>query len=459
MDYLPPDLEGSGLTTLTQGKAFIELLRKGSNVTVTFIESAAAEPYVAKAPNNLSGGLASYFTSWGPNWDLSNNPSFAAPGSKILSTFPLALGSYAVEEGTSMACPYAAAAIALVGQARGTLDWRELNGIVTSTSRQLTWVDLTKVDPERRLAPVPQVGAGVIQAWDAAHAKGILSVTDIAFNDSRNHLAETSFTIKNTGSEDATYAIGHTPALTVYGYQPGSKALSRFPNTIADGVAAELVFGSSSITIPAGQSADVKVQCTPPGGVDAELLPVYSGFITLNGTNGDNLVLPYSGVAASMLENTRTFDTENPLGISLGRIGDRPPIPLAADTVFRLKKPVNVTNPGTLPSQPWPIARGATHLATAKSRVDVIPLNGTAPELPRQKWLGYDSVGISFGSKIDLLPRGSVRSVFTGILDDLKVVPEGRYRFVISVLKIFGDAENDADWEVAELVPFYIEYV
>ncbi|KAI9158047.1 peptidase S8/S53 domain-containing protein [Paramyrothecium foliicola] len=457
--FMPDGVAGVGVIPLSQGKAFVELLLDTSNVTVTLNDPLVSPPYISTMPNTLSGGLTSYWSSWGPNWDLSVNPSFGAPGSQILSTFPLALGSYSVEEGTSMACPFAAAALALVGQARGTLDGRELVRVLTSTARQLTWVDRVQVDPQGRIAPVVQAGTGLLQAWDATQVKGLVSVASISFNDSKHHLEEATFSLENTGSDEATYSIGHTPALTVYAFNEGSKKLATFPSRIADGAAAELEFSTASVKVAAGSSVEIKVKCTAPD-LDPELLPVYSGFITLNGTNGDNLVLPYSGVAASMTENTLVFDNENPLAISLTRNGDRPAFPVPADTVFRILKPVNITDPTQIPVQPWPIARAFTFIAYADSRVDVIPLNGTAPDLPRKKWLGYDSIGLSYGSRLQLQARGAiVRSVFTGLLDDLTVVPEGRYQFIASVLKPLGDPENEEHWEVAEIDPFYLEYI
>lgn len=66
--------------------------------------------------NNTSGGGASYFTSWGPSYELEMKPQFGTPGGNILSTLPLSQGGYGVMSGTSMATPLAAAIVALVSQ-------------------------------------------------------------------------------------------------------------------------------------------------------------------------------------------------------------------------------------------------------------------------------------------------------------------------------------------------------
>lgn len=58
--------------------------------------------YLEELDNNESGGDMALFTSWGPSWELHPTPQLAAPGENILSTFPVALGSYRVMSGTSM---------------------------------------------------------------------------------------------------------------------------------------------------------------------------------------------------------------------------------------------------------------------------------------------------------------------------------------------------------------------
>lgn len=63
-----------------------------------------------------SPGRVSAFTSWGPTFELKLAPSFGSPGAGILSTWPVALGSYAVASGTSMATPLVASIVSLVSQ-------------------------------------------------------------------------------------------------------------------------------------------------------------------------------------------------------------------------------------------------------------------------------------------------------------------------------------------------------
>lgn len=56
--------------------------------------------------DTISGGIMSYFSEFGPTFDLYGQPSASAPGGNILSTFPLSMGGLGVISGTSMSCPH-----------------------------------------------------------------------------------------------------------------------------------------------------------------------------------------------------------------------------------------------------------------------------------------------------------------------------------------------------------------
>ena len=89
-------------------------LLQGSKVTVDITDPQIAPKFMLSTANTLTGGFLSTYTSWGPTWEVEVKPQFSAPGGYILSTYPLALGAYAVLSGTSMACPLTAAVYALV---------------------------------------------------------------------------------------------------------------------------------------------------------------------------------------------------------------------------------------------------------------------------------------------------------------------------------------------------------
>lgn len=142
------------------------------------------------------------------------------------------MGEYAVMSGTSMATPLAAAIFALVAQARGSRDPFELRSVISSTSKPKPWFDGKTVHDI--LAPVAQQGSGLIQAYDAARATTVLSVSQISFNDTDHFSGHKKFSIKNTGDKDVTYKLGHTKAATMCTFAAGSHSAAAFPNPIVD---------------------------------------------------------------------------------------------------------------------------------------------------------------------------------------------------------------------------------
>jgi len=291
------------MVSAAQGEDWVKLLNSGQNVTVNFQNPKTAKKVIYSPKNTKNGSLVSPKTSWGLSWELDVKPQFGAPGQNILSTWTTAKGSYRIDSGTSMSAPLITAIYALLAEARGTTDPKVLESLLSSTAKPIKWYDGAKVHDI--LAPVPQQGAGLVQAYDAAFATTLLNVSSLAFNDSDHHVGATTFSITNLGTQDVTYELGHVAATTVYGSDgsyisdPAIFNLAKFPLPTADRWAT-LSFSPATIHVAAGASAVVTITPTPPIGLDAGLLPVYSGYVTINGTNGDSLIIPYAGVASNM---------------------------------------------------------------------------------------------------------------------------------------------------------------
>ncbi|QRV81567.1 minor extracellular protease vpr protein [Ceratobasidium sp. AG-Ba] len=109
-DIFPRPYHGA-LISKVDGEYLVQTLLK-KNGTVTF----SINPVEL---TSSTGGLMSIFSTYGPSYDMHFATSLAAPGGDILSTYPVPLGSYAIDYGTSMSAPFMAGAVALNLQVKG----------------------------------------------------------------------------------------------------------------------------------------------------------------------------------------------------------------------------------------------------------------------------------------------------------------------------------------------------
>jgi hypothetical protein len=449
-------LRGIAMVTAQTGEDWIKKLAAGTNVTVAMTNPITAPKTLANEDNKISPGFSSTFTSWGPTFETDVKPQFGAPGGFILSTYPTRTGSYAVLSGTSMSCPLVAAIYALIMEARKTKDPREIQNVLASTAKPNLFHNGQVSFPF--LAPVPQQGAGAVQAYDAAMSTTLLSVSSLSFNDTDNHVANHNFTITNTGKTSVIYTLGHQGAGTVYTFANDTTIFpARYPDEVRVVEAyGSLTFGpGNEVVIPAGERRVVSVSATPPTGVNTRLLPVYSGYITINGSDGSALSMPYMGVLGSM-KSLQVLDPVNTfLSASLDRNATRVP----PGSAFMLPPPgrMNETiylNRTALPRLLVNLAMGSPLI-----RADVVPIkicgNRTAVDV-----LGVNSIG-----QVRTYPRQwEARDplspvVWDGKLDDNSYAPSGMYKIVVRALHIFGDRSKAGDYDSAELGPFRIKYM
>ncbi|KAJ4355533.1 uncharacterized protein N0V89_003550 [Didymosphaeria variabile] len=429
-------IEGTGMVTAEQGEEWVADLASGITVTVNIVDPKVAPIYIVSQPNDVTGGFLSTYTSWGPTYEVDVKPQLAAPGGMILSTYPRALGSYAVLSGTSMACPLAAAITALVAEVRGTFDPVELENVLSATSNPNLFNDGASTYPV--LAPVAQQGSGLLQAYDAAYAKTVLSVSSISFNDTANLVQTTNFTIQNTGGDEVTFDLANVVAATGYTLEAGTIFPSPFPNEL-DTTGATLSFSEDKVTVPAGGSAVVSVTVSPPA-LDATRLPVYSGYITLNSTS-DSLSLPYLGVVGSMKNATVLSAADTYLTTS----ADPNANPISGNQTFTIP-----SNNGTAPNgTAYPEVFLGLALGSSYVKLEVIPQTG----------YNTSSLGNIFGFPQVYLPRGGSVWEFNGQLEDGSFAPAGSYTFKVSALHIFGDMAKESDYDVTETETFAIKYI
>ncbi|KAF7553963.1 hypothetical protein G7046_g6947 [Stylonectria norvegica] len=441
----------SGMVTAEQGESWISLLKVGSKVELEMVGAAHAGVHLLQIDNKVTGGALSTFTSWGPTWEMDVKPQFGTPGGSILSTYPTALGSYAVLSGTSMACPLAAAIVALIIEVRGKLDPVVIENLMSASANPQLFNDGTAFYDF--IAPVPQQGGGLVQAWDAAHATTLLSPSSLSFNDTDHFVEVLNFTLSNTGSKDITFEISHVPAITMYTLVDKSIYPDKFPNEPVE-AHASLRFSEGKVTIASGETIAVEVIPTAPEGLNADRLPVWSGYIAINGTDGTSLSLPYQGLTGSLHDSTVLARKDS----WISKSNDAKLTPVAANTTFTLPTPgtTNSSDIGNstttvLPSLVWSLALGSSKL-----RANIVPLTNSTS----------NSTGTALGKSLGqpdsfpLLwnPAGSNKHDWTGELASGAYAPPGTYKVVFHALRIFGDERKKNDWDVSETPAFRIKY-
>ncbi|ROW01254.1 hypothetical protein VMCG_05990 [Cytospora schulzeri] len=453
------NITGLGIVLPEQGSKWVELLNNGSEVHLTLAEPYLADSVYAETINRLTGGFVSTYTSWGPTWELDVYPALGAPGGNILSTYLRSEGGYAVLSGTSMATPFVAAVYALVGQARGTFDPTQLGTVLANNALAQLWNDGTGTLQE--IAPVPQQGTGLVQAYDAAFTTTLLTVKSLSFNDTHRSVPNATFTIRNMGPDSVIYNLGNSPALSMYTLPLIADSFypENFPNRILADSAA-LNFSRTSVKVPPKGRAEITVTPSLPALADVqEAIPVYSGFITINSTNGGNLTIPYLGVIGTV-SNEFVMDPEK--STMLGYAAKGYDAGMADNITFSIPHPTrnntyDPDKPYSTSGYYYPTADVILDLGSRIVRADVIPLS-TNYTGPTTKVLGEKTAGSVYGFPQTYLPRMSTNVVFTGMLDDGTIVPEGKYALAVRALKLFGDPDKVEDYDTMVKLPFHLNY-
>ena len=399
-------------------------------------------------PNNRTGGFMSTFTQWSPTNDLHQEPEISAPGGSILSTVRRSVGGYGIYNGTSMAAPFIAGVVALMKQARPHLTVPEIRALLATTANPVKFNNGNTT--YEYLAPTVQQGGGLVNASAAVHTLSVLSVPNLVFNDSAHFAHEANFSITNHGSVSVTYDLGYLNAATAYTFAANTTTSRGFPPRLVES-GASLAFASPSLTVEAEASAEILVTLTPPMDLDATRIPIYSGFITISGTDGSSLSLPYMGVATSMVSIPVLDPRHGFPMLSSSRTRGRRPV--LADTVFTVPKSMVRCN-GSIPDLP----KLYTELIMPSTlvRADLVPaiLDGNETVI-----LGVRSLGNIEDFPAQHQPKNLIWwKEFDGTMADGTRAPPGNYTILVRALRIFGNAEREEDYDAVSTVQFRIEY-
>lgn len=439
-------LTGLGMVSAQTGEKWVKLAASGANVTLHMTTEKYAKTIFINETNPQSGGQISEFTQWGPSNEILPVTAASGVGGFMLSTWPLAVGGYAIESGTSMATPFVAGCIALLMEARGKgkVTPAEIKSLLSTTSNPNVFHD--GVTASAFLGSVAQQGGGLIDAYKLVHTTTKFNVSTISFNDTE-HIAPAYIQINNTGSSPRVYRVGHVGAATVYTLSnnstiPQENKLGNFVDRTT--VGASLQFSSSSVLVAAGGTAVLKVTATPPKGLESRRIPVYSGYITFNGTNAsDSFSVPYLGVATAM-RNVTILDTTGDSNYLVDSVNNER---VQANQQFVLPSQDGALNQA---NTSYPIFQTKLSMGTDLLLVGVKAANGSAilPLANPQTALPRTVDGLT----------GPKATSFTGLLANGSYVPAGNYSLVVRALKIFGNRTSPRDYDTVKTVNFGITY-
>lgn len=406
--------------------------------------------YYEEVESREKGGTVSEFTTWGPSWELSLSPQFVAPGGQIPGLYPVVMGAYKIMSGTSMAAPHVASIYALIKEARGSSDPKTIRSLLSSTAKPQAPIG---GNTDGLLASVAQQGAGLVQAHAAAHSTIILSSDGIALNDTDNFVGTHTFSIQNTGTDAVTFTLGHARAVTMNTFRDGANGALLAANTAVDAWA-ELTFSAEKVSIPAGASENVTVTITPPGNLNGTLLPVYSGYVTLQSAE-ESLVLPYLGVAGSM----KSIPVLDPRNVFLANFNS----PAEANRTYTIERPGPDTfiNTDRGDQATMPVVSIHPTVGTPQLRIDILALSsvGNSTTLPTTPFFDrFESVGTLPRYPVPYAPNEQRAAFFKGRMADGTVLPEGTYQLAVSALRVFGNASEAEDWDTVKTVPFNVRY-
>ncbi|KAH7305039.1 subtilisin-like protease [Stachybotrys elegans] len=446
------DLEGAAQVTKETGEAWVKALESGSEVVTILPDPFGpdAKVEIVFFEPDASATAVSLISGRGPTFEMGLKPQFGAVGGSIISTW-LDHGFY-VLSGTSVSCPMAAAAMALILEAKGPQEPRILESMLSSTATAQSYHNWDR-QWQDWLAPPAQQGAGLIQVYDAIFSTSLVQPSGLSFNDTANRAEDLTITISNLDSDtEVSYEISHVPTHSLYSLRDDK--LSHF-HLDAEDVPdhAELTFSATRLTLGPGESAVVNVTATPPQNLDPERYPLWSGFITVNGTDDSALSVPYQGLSGSLYE-AKTLTQEgiwmyNNLVLE-GAEPDFDPKPENYTWTFT-ENPEEATESAALVLD--------VNWGSRQLDVNVVAL-GDYPGNTTVGIGGHNVVGpineLTGGS---LHPRVGYQTwISDGVIADGIKLPEGRYQIVASALRIFGNATDPKDWIIVESVAFNVRW-
>ncbi|KAF8928494.1 hypothetical protein BGZ47_001577 [Haplosporangium gracile] len=477
--------------TLDDGEHLLKMIQQQKKEKEGIKLIDGKEPKQVYNPN---GGFVSTFSSMGPDSELNSKPDIAAPGGQIWSTYPIKLGSYASLSGTSMATPYIVGCVGLYleGLPRGDHSAKAIK-----TAFQNSAQPRKQQKGYKGYASVTQQGAGLLSMMDILSTKAFVTPSHISLNDTEHINAKQQITITNTGQTPLEYTVDIVSAA---GLEPFDAKMMVEKNPQPVEAKATVKISQKIVTVAARSSSTVDLQFTGPN-TDPTKFVIYSGYVRLTpakvSPQSPVMRIPYMGMRGDFKKvdimdasfGLRLFDARGrsirltPPGGAVGgghhtfESDGSPAIPVGVAEAItgEIGTDLSAGEAGGVNSggRPRPVASGMKivfRMATA-SEIIVLDLVSAEGQDPYQ----VKSYGLLKGGVARFVPRndqleGNVFQVIDwdgellredgtpkSVMQDGSGAEKMAYRLRISLLKHFGNPENDMDFESHLSEPFNLK--
>ena len=366
---------------------------------------------------NPAGGLMSSFSSYGLAPDLTLKPDISAPGGNIRSTYPLALGGYAVLSGTSMSSPHVAGTAALYLEKYPKTSASALRGILMNTARPQPWWGSPTLG---LLDNVHRQGAGMVNIYDAVLNRVFVTPDKVSLGDSSVLPFEGTIHVNNRTKDHIWYDVTYVDALAT---GPNTFTPSFFVSN------ATVVFSDTLIKAPGVGEGWFTYTVTPdPTLPDGS---IFGGYIVLTPRDGGQVLrVPIAGYKG-LLHNVQAM-APSPYGFPwLAKVSGTSFVKQGDNAVFTLQN-------GDLPNILLHLDEG---VAALKIEVHDAVTGKSWQFADNEKWVGRNSSSTGFFA----IPWDGITANGNGT--KIFVVPNGTYVIVVSILKPLGKAAASEDWE------------
>ncbi len=483
LEYNDQIVEGIQFASMRreEGLSLKSAIVNGANVTADFSRQNLTD--ISKPEN---GGLMNGFSTISTFWDMTGGPRVSGVGGGVLSAFPINLGQYAVESGTSQATPQIAGIAALylsIHGGKSAIDPLKLRDIFSSTATPVN-VNSDKAEDAALLDTVVKQGGGLVNAYKVLYHTTEVSPGFISLNDTAHAALNQTITITNVGKQAQTYQVSHEPAGSLMTLNPDTNFWRGYSLSY-DAVAASVAIAPDTLALQPGETGSVRLAFAAPSGIDATQIPIYSGFVNFTSSSEPDLGsvrVPYFGIVADMGSQDGFLLEPNAEGIAYPTLGDAYGSPVYNDSATFTLKPLS---DGTVDA-PTFLAR--LRLGSARISVDLVDANTTykptipildpnSPQTQRRDLLfrkhrrGSHSDGASSGQhnakrggagtydQVDTIgnvfterttrnvagenKNYGLQPVVVGKNGTVFPVPDGKYKFLVRMLKLLHDDWSD----------------